>query len=62
MAASSRAPAIAWSQNGEMPSTYERRVDGVEQQRAEGGAPTALPLPPKIATPPTTTAATTISS
>ena len=60
MASSSRNPAIAWSQKSEMPST-SRATLIVPSSRAPIAAPTALPLPPKIATPPTTTEAITIS-
>ena len=60
MASSSRNPAIAWSQKSEMPST-SRATLIVPSSSAPIAAPTALPLPPKIATPPTTTEAITIS-
>ena len=56
IATRSRKPQIAWSQNGEMPSTYSAELI-VESSSAPSAAPMTLPLPPKIATPPTTTAA-----
>src|SRR5712691_7297897 len=43
-----------------MPSTFSAELM-VSSSSAPMAAPTALPLPPKIATPPTTTAAITIS-
>ena len=52
---------MAWSQKGEMPSTYRAELM-VASSSAPSAAPTALPLPPKIATPPTTTAEITVSS
>ena len=61
MATSSRKPQIAWSQNEEMPSTYSAELIVVSSS-APSAAPVAVPLPPKIATPPTTTADTTCSS
>jgi hypothetical protein len=58
MASNRRNPAIASSQNWEIPRTCSA-VLIVFSSSAPMAAPTALPLPPKIATPPTTTAATT---
>jgi hypothetical protein len=61
MATKSRKPAMAWSQSGEIPSTFSAELM-VLSKSAPTAAPTALPLPPKIATPPTTTAEITVSS
>ena len=44
-----------------MPSTYSAELIVVSSS-APSAAPMTLPLPPKIATPPTTTADTTCSS
>ena len=52
---------MASCQNAGMPSTYSAELI-VVSSRAPRAAPTTLPLPPKMATPPTTTAETTVSS
>ena len=52
---------MAWFQNAETLAATSAWLM-VFSSRAPSAAPTTVPLPPKIATPPTTTAATTLSS
>ena len=61
IATSSRKPAIASVHSDGTPSTLSATLI-VCSSSAPSAAPTTLPLPPKIATPPTTTAAMTWSS
>ena len=56
MATSSRNPAIASVHSDGTPSTFSAELI-VWSRSAPRAAPTTLPLPPKMATPPTTTAA-----
>ena len=61
IASSSRVPATAWFQNADTLAATSAWLI-VFSSSAPRAAPYTVPLPPKIATPPTTTAAMTFSS